>query len=89
METTTSVVSSNPPEVCDFDMGLDMKATNTINAASLTASSSAKDSSPEYGRLNYEEDDVALAWRPALDVTGQYLQVRARIVQALQQDLVF
>ena len=56
-------------------MGLDMKATQTISEATLTASSSSKDSSAEYGRLNYEEKGKPMAWKPALDVAGQYLQV--------------
>ena len=68
-------MSSTPPEVCDFDMGLDMKATTTVSEATLSASSSSKDSSPEYGRLNYVENGEPVAWRPALDVAGEYLQV--------------
>jgi len=68
-------VSSHPPEVCDFEMGLDMKATTTVSEATLLASSSSKGSSPEYGRLNYEEDGKPVAWRPALDMAGEYLQV--------------
>ena len=75
VETTSNVVSSTAPEICDFDMGLNMKATNTISAATFSASSTTKDSSPDYGRLNHEIDGYPAAWKPAFDVAGQYLQV--------------
>ena len=62
--------------MCDFDMGLEIEAASTNSVSTFSASSTREGSSPDFGRLNYEEEGRPVAWQPAQDIPDEYLQVR-------------